>query len=304
QEDRALALWTSDSIDLSRTADLGGGYRGVYLGKLRQGSSYGRAIPIQVEKGYTLLPNKYGNSNAPGGLGSARGDRNGSRSPLLNSPSMHRRITNLAPLGQVSPTAAAGGYESGGGGGVGSVHRVIPPLSAVSRRSTHAVQRSTSNSEDLEEDEEESQSEYEYNEKDEDEIEEEVAEDERSRPMSSATTRDSGISVFSNNEGERNGSEMPQHLQQSRDSVISRRSIVGAQIEPNVNSSEEEESEVESEHDDVNDDEHDDDDDPEIVVESRETERSITAKGSASTIHSRRSTASSMHSHQSDISEE
>ncbi|XP_042889345.1 uncharacterized protein LOC122264468 [Penaeus japonicus] len=227
-DDRSLALWTTDPLDLSRTApnDLGG-YRGVYLGKLRQGSSYSRGI--SVEKGYTLLPNKY----ATGGLGSARGDRPGSRSPGLVSPSLPRRINALAPL------------ESGEGlvvSRAGSTRSVIPPLSAVSRRSVKQHSREEDiisdpeedeDDDDDEEEEEDERSEYDYEddeEIEEEEVEEVLAEEGRSsRPKSSATTRDSGISIFSvSNDGElltENGSIRDETIQQEVTSRASSRLV-------------------------------------------------------------------------------
>ncbi|XP_064092452.1 uncharacterized protein LOC135205604 isoform X2 [Macrobrachium nipponense] len=180
-DERGLALWTADTIDLSRTApsDLGA-YRGVYLGKFRQGSSYARSIA--VDKGFAILPNKYANS----AIGSARGERvgtagAGSRSPLLVSPTPQRRINALAPL------------------------------EGISGRRQHQGDLHSDPEEELGEDdefEEEGRSEYSY-EYDDDEEEEEVEEvliedDAVSRSLkSSATTRDSGISVFSaSNDGD------------------------------------------------------------------------------------------------------
>ncbi|XP_064092455.1 uncharacterized protein LOC135205604 isoform X5 [Macrobrachium nipponense] len=202
-DERGLALWTADTIDLSRTApsDLGA-YRGVYLGKFRQGSSYARSIA--VDKGFAILPNKYANS----AIGSARGERvgtagAGSRSPLLVSPTPQRRINALAPLEGSDAIITVSR--------AGSTRSVIPPLSAVSGRRQHQGDLHSDPEEELGEDdefEEEGRSEYSY-EYDDDEEEEEVEEvliedDAVSRSLkSSATTRDSGISVFSaSNDGD------------------------------------------------------------------------------------------------------
>ncbi|XP_042208481.1 TOG array regulator of axonemal microtubules protein 1-like [Homarus americanus] len=203
-DERGLALWTTDTLDLSRTApsDLGG-YRGVYLGKLRQGSSYTRGINVdkvqQWLEEYNILvisplPNKYGGGN---GL-----QRFGERP--AQSPSLHRRINALAPLDQGDNlvTVSRAGSRS-----------VIPPLSAVSRRSAITTSKQDSQSDPDDELDEEEKSEgyyYEENEDEEEEIEEEEVEEEVlaeddtvSRPKSSATTRDSGISVFSaSNDGD------------------------------------------------------------------------------------------------------
>ncbi|KAK8744020.1 hypothetical protein OTU49_000965, partial [Cherax quadricarinatus] len=173
EDERGLTLWNTDTIDLSRTAppDLGT-YRGVYLAKLRQGSSYNRSI--NFDKGYSLLPNKYGSS----GVGSARGD-----TPTSRSPSIHRRLNSLAPLDQ------------------GSARSFIPPLSAVSRRSRpgHTHEFHSDPEDDFDEEDKSEEYYYEEDEVEEEEVEEDLlAEDKSSsRPRSSATTLDSGISVFS-----------------------------------------------------------------------------------------------------------
>ncbi|KAK3875828.1 hypothetical protein Pcinc_019314, partial [Petrolisthes cinctipes] len=177
-EERGLALWTTDTIDLSRTAP--------------------------SDLGYSLLPNKYGSGGA-GNLGSARaGERSGSR-----SPSMPRRINALAPLEQGDAVVTVSR--------VGSTRSVIPPLSAA-RRQQQQQQHDTHSDfeydveEEEEDDDDDDKSEYYYEEEeveDDEEVEEEVLvvaeEDERSlvsRPKSSATTRDSGISIFSSHDGE------------------------------------------------------------------------------------------------------
>ncbi|XP_068211218.1 TOG array regulator of axonemal microtubules protein 1 isoform X3 [Palaemon carinicauda] len=205
-DERGLALWTTDTIDLSRTApsDLGA-YRGVYLGKFRQGSSYARSIA--VDKGFAILPNKYAN----GAIGSARGERvgtpgAGSRSPLLVSPTPQRRINALAPLGGSDAVITVSRAAS--------TRSVIPPLSAVSGR-RQPKDDVSSDPEELGEDdtfEEERRSDYSYEYDDEEEelveedeeeeeevVEEAINEDDTASHSlkSSATTRDSGISVFS-----------------------------------------------------------------------------------------------------------
>ncbi|XP_066970215.1 TOG array regulator of axonemal microtubules protein 1 isoform X6 [Macrobrachium rosenbergii] len=156
-DERGLALWTTDTIDLSRTAP--------------------------SDLGFAILPNKYANS----AIGSARGERVGTagaggRSPLLVSPTPQRRINALAPL------------------------------EGISGRRQQKGDLPSDPEEELGEDgevEEEGRSEYSYEYDDDDEEEEEVEEvliedDAASRSLkSSATTRDSGISVFSaSNEGD------------------------------------------------------------------------------------------------------
>ncbi|XP_066970211.1 TOG array regulator of axonemal microtubules protein 1 isoform X2 [Macrobrachium rosenbergii] len=231
-DERGLALWTTDTIDLSRTApsDLGA-YRGVYLGKFRQGSSYARSIA--VDKGFAILPNKYANS----AIGSARGERVGTagaggRSPLLVSPTPQRRINALAPLEGSDAIITVSR--------AGSTRSVIPPLSAVSGRRQQKGDLPSDPEEELGEDgevEEEGRSEYSYEYDDDDEEEEEVEEvliedDAASRSLkSSATTRDSGISVFSaSNEGDiitenrkssRRSSSRPQRSLKSKGSTDS-----------------------------------------------------------------------------------
>ncbi|KAK8744019.1 hypothetical protein OTU49_000965, partial [Cherax quadricarinatus] len=124
--------------------------------------------------GYSLLPNKYGSS----GVGSARGD-----TPTSRSPSIHRRLNSLAPLDQ------------------GSARSFIPPLSAVSRRSRpgHTHEFHSDPEDDFDEEDKSEEYYYEEDEVEEEEVEEDLlAEDKSSsRPRSSATTLDSGISVFS-----------------------------------------------------------------------------------------------------------
>ncbi|XP_045112802.1 TOG array regulator of axonemal microtubules protein 1-like isoform X4 [Portunus trituberculatus] len=216
-EDRGLSLWTTDTIDLNRTApsDLapvvaGGGYRGVYLGRLRQES----AVPSSssssyspyprdgnvVDKGYSLLPNKYGagGGGGTGGLGSARG---GDR-PASRSPSMPRRINALAPLDQGEGLVVSRAT---------STRSIIPPLSAVSRRShVHDLRHHSHHPDDFDEEDDNVKSDFYDDDEGEDVASEEEVEEEEhvvrenmllesqiSRPKSSATTRDSGISVFS-----------------------------------------------------------------------------------------------------------
>ncbi|KAK7071109.1 hypothetical protein SK128_015157, partial [Halocaridina rubra] len=166
---------------------------------------------------YSLLPNKYPAS----GVGSARGERigtgvGGRRSPLIVSPTLHRRINALAPLegGDAVITVSR----------AGSTRNVIPPLSASVGKSAKRDGSRDIPGLELEEDDEEEEEDIEedrrtdYSSTDDDddeendyyeEVEEEVLEevliedDEVSRPMSSATTRDSGISIFSgSNESE------------------------------------------------------------------------------------------------------
>ncbi|KAF2366332.1 hypothetical protein FHG87_002917 [Trinorchestia longiramus] len=111
-DDRAgITLWSTEAIDLSRTASTElGGYRGVYLGKLPAGTPVGRTTSL--DKGFALLPNKYSSEG--------RTNRVSHSSPqLVSPPTQHRRITALLPLEQ-------GTTGSGGG----SQHNVIPPLSA------------------------------------------------------------------------------------------------------------------------------------------------------------------------------
>ncbi|XP_063864495.1 uncharacterized protein LOC135102849 isoform X3 [Scylla paramamosain] len=219
-EDRGLALWTTDTIDLNRTApsDLApvaaaGGYRGVYLGRLRQETAvpsssstpYSRGSNV-VEKGYSLLPNKYGAGGGGGavGLGSARG---GER-PASRSPSMPRRINALAPLDQGEGLMVSRAP---------STRSIIPPLSAVSRRShVHDLRHHPNHPDDFDEEDDDVKSDFYDDDEGEDAASEEEVEEEEhverdnmllesqiSRPKSSATTRDSGISVFSSsNDGE------------------------------------------------------------------------------------------------------
>ncbi|KAK8375491.1 hypothetical protein O3P69_008373 [Scylla paramamosain] len=215
EEDRGLALWTTDTIDLNRTApsDLAGGYRGVYLGRLRQETAvpsssstpYPRGSNV-VEKGYSLLPNKYGAGGGGGavGLGSARG---GER-PASRSPSMPRRINALAPLDQGEGLMVSRAP---------STRSIIPPLSAVSRRShVHDLRHHPNHPDDFDEEDDDVKSDFYDDDEGEDAASEEEVEEEEhverdnmllesqiSRPKSSATTRDSGISVFSSsNDGE------------------------------------------------------------------------------------------------------
>lgn len=90
-----------------------------------------------------------------------------------------------------------------------STRGVIPPLSAVSRRSLGHDLRHPSHSQDFDEEEDDDTKSDIYDDDDgEEEVseggeEEEDMEGQVSRPKSSATTRDSGISVFSGaNDGE------------------------------------------------------------------------------------------------------